>query len=68
MVYRTQEYDTDMGYNGSIGYVTENGDHHWAYFSNRKGYIMIGEERFITAIITQAVEDASYQGTQVRSI
>ena len=24
---------------------------------------MIGEERFITAIITQAVEDASYQGT-----
>ena len=23
---------------------------------------MIGEERFITAIITQAVEDASYQG------
>ena len=24
---------------------------------------MIGEERFIKAIITQAVEDASYQGT-----
>ena len=30
---QTQIYDTDMGYNGSIGYVTENGDHHWAYFS-----------------------------------
>ena len=30
---QVQEYDTDMGYNGSIGYVTENGDHHWAYFS-----------------------------------
>jgi hypothetical protein len=25
--------------------------------------IMIGEERFITAILTQAVEDASYTGT-----
>ena len=24
---------------------------------------MIGEERFITAILTQAVEDASYTGT-----
>ena len=23
----------DMGYNGSIGYVTENGDQYWAYFS-----------------------------------
>ena len=30
---QTQIYDTDMGYNGSIGYITENGDHHWAYFS-----------------------------------
>ena len=30
---QVQQYDTDMGYNGSIGYVTENGDHHWAYFS-----------------------------------
>jgi hypothetical protein len=30
---QTQIYDTDMGYNGSIGYVTENGDHYWAYFS-----------------------------------
>ena len=30
---QVQEYDTDMGYNGSIGYVTENGDHYWAYFS-----------------------------------
>ena len=26
-------------------------------------HIMIGEERFITAILTQAVEDASYTGT-----
>ena len=30
---QTQIYDTDMEYNGSIGYVTENGDHYWAYFS-----------------------------------
>jgi len=30
---QTQIYDTDMGYNGSIGYITENGDHYWAYFS-----------------------------------
>ena len=30
---QVQEYDTDMGYNGSIGYVTENGDQYWAYFS-----------------------------------
>ena len=30
---QTQIYDTAMGYNGSIGYVTENGDHYWAYFS-----------------------------------
>ena len=22
-----------MGYNGSIGYITENGDQYWAYFS-----------------------------------
>ena len=30
---QVQEYETDMGYNGSIGYVTENGDQYWAYFS-----------------------------------
>ena len=30
---QTQIYDTDMGYNGSIGYITENGDQYWAYFS-----------------------------------
>ena len=30
---QTQIYDTDMGYNGSKGYVTENGDQYWAYFS-----------------------------------
>ena len=30
---QTQIYDTDMCYNGSIGYITENGDHHWSYFS-----------------------------------
>ena len=30
---QVQEYDTDMGYNGSIGYVAENGDQYWAYFS-----------------------------------
>ena len=30
---QVQEYETDMGYNGSIGYVTENGDQFWAYFS-----------------------------------
>ena len=30
---KVQEYETDMGYNGSIGYVTENGDQYWAYFS-----------------------------------
>ena len=30
---KVQEYETDMGYNGSIGYVTENGDQFWAYFS-----------------------------------
>ena len=30
---QTQTYDTDMGYNGSIGYITENGDQYWAYFS-----------------------------------
>ena len=28
-----QEYDTELDYAGSIGYVTENGDHYWAYFS-----------------------------------
>ena len=28
-----QEYDTELNYNGSIGYVTENGDQYWAYFS-----------------------------------
>ena len=28
-----QEYDTELNYAGSIGYVTENGDHYWAYFS-----------------------------------
>ena len=28
-----QEYDTELNYTGSIGYVTENGDHYWAYFS-----------------------------------
>ena len=28
-----EQYETDMNYNGSIGYVTENGDHYWAYFS-----------------------------------
>ena len=27
------EYDTELDYAGSIGYVTENGDHYWAYFS-----------------------------------
>jgi hypothetical protein len=31
--YQVGEYNTDMGYNGSIGYVTENGDQYWAYFS-----------------------------------
>ena len=30
---QTQIYDTDMGYNGPIGYITENGDQYWAYFS-----------------------------------
>ena len=30
---QTQIYDTDMAYNGSIGYVTEHGDHYWAYCS-----------------------------------
>lgn len=30
---QTQKYDTDLNYTGSIGYVTENGDQHWAYFS-----------------------------------
>ena len=30
---QVQQYDTDMGYNGSIGYVTENGYQYWAYFS-----------------------------------
>ena len=28
-----QEYDTELDYAGSIGYVTENGDHYWASFS-----------------------------------
>ena len=28
-----QEYDTELNYTGSIGYVTENGDQYWAYFS-----------------------------------
>tara|TARA_B100000963_G_C22170556_1_gene470071 strand:- start:297 stop:530 length:234 start_codon:yes stop_codon:yes gene_type:complete len=28
-----QEYDTELDYAGSIGYVTENGDQYWAYFS-----------------------------------
>ena len=28
-----QEYDTELDYAGSIGYVTENGAHYWAYFS-----------------------------------
>jgi len=27
------EYDTELDYAGSIGYVTENGDPYWAYFS-----------------------------------
>ena len=30
---QVQEYDTKLDYAGSIGYVTENGDHYWAYFS-----------------------------------
>ena len=30
---QVQEYDTEMNYTGSIGYVTENNDHYWAYFS-----------------------------------
>ena len=28
-----QEYDTELNYKGSIGYVTESGDQYWAYFS-----------------------------------
>ena len=36
---QVQQYDTDMGYNGSIGYVTENGDQYWAYFSQIEKYI-----------------------------
>ena len=31
--YQVGEYNTDWNYTGSIGYVTENGDHYWAYFS-----------------------------------
>ena len=27
-----KEYDTEMGYLGSIGYKTESGDDYWAYF------------------------------------
>ena len=27
-----KEYDTDMGYLGSIGYKTDNGENYWAYF------------------------------------
>ena len=33
MGVQIQEYDTELDYAGSIGYVTENGDHYWAYFS-----------------------------------
>ena len=28
-----QEYDTKLDYAGSIGYITDNGDQYWAYFS-----------------------------------
>ena len=30
---RTEIYDTDMGYNGSIDYKTDSGENYWAYFS-----------------------------------
>ena len=30
---QVQEYDTKLDYAGSIGYITENGDQYWAYFS-----------------------------------
>ena len=30
---QVQKYETELDYTGSIGYVTENGDQHWAYFS-----------------------------------
>ena len=33
------EYDTELNYPGSISYVTENGDHYWAYFSQIQGDI-----------------------------
>ena len=31
-----KEYDTEMGYLGSIGYKTESGDDYWAYFDQIK--------------------------------
>ena len=27
-----KEYDTEMGYLGSIGYKTDSGENYWAYF------------------------------------
>jgi len=36
---QVQEYDTKLDYAGSIGYITENGDQYWAYFSQ-----IIGDE------------------------
>ena len=30
---QVQEYDTKLDYAGSIGYITDNGDQYWAYFS-----------------------------------
>jgi len=30
---KLKEYDTDMGYLGSIGYETDSGENYWAYFN-----------------------------------
>ena len=30
---QVKEYDTELNYLGSIGYKTESGDEHWAYFN-----------------------------------
>lgn len=30
---QVKEYDTELNYLGSIGYKTESGNEHWAYFN-----------------------------------
>ena len=39
---RVNEYDTILDYAGSIDYVTEKGEHYWAYFSQIESLENVG--------------------------